>query len=265
MQSIDLANEATFHDQWAEGTELSAVKVDEAFNSPTCPENIFILSELGDVRGLTILELGTGRGEGATYFAKLGACMHVTDLSLGMVEFAKRMGEHHSVSFAGASMDGAKLACRSGAYDVIYAANTLHHVNIQQCLREVHRVLKPGGRAAFWDPIRYNPVINFYRQMANQVRTKDEHPLGRAELATMQSMFSEVKVSFFGLATLAVFLKFYFVDMIHPNEERYWKKIICDHQSFQGWYNVLRGIDRVLLTLPGVRWLAWNMAVVLTK
>ena len=265
IEQIRLEDEAAFHDQWAGSVVISDVRVDETFTSPVCPENLFILQELDDVRGLKLLELGTGLGEGATYFAKLGAQVCATDLSLGMVKLAKRVGGYHHTSFAGVTVDGARLSFQAESFDVVYAANTLHHVNTKECLREVHRVLKPGGRAAFWDPARYNPVINAYRGMAHQVRTADEHPLGRSDVTLMRSMFSKVKVGFFGLATSGVFLKFYFVDMIHPNEERYWKKLIWDYQSFRGLYTVLRGIDRVLLRLPGIRWLAWNMAVVLTK
>ena len=188
-----------------------------------------------------------------------------TDLSSGMVRLAKRVGEFHNTLFEGIIVDANRLSFPSNSFDLVYGANMLHHVNLKDCLSEVHRVLKPGGQAASWDPVRYNPIINYYRKMANQVRTEDEHPLGMDDLRLMKSMFSQTSTGFFGLTTLGVFLKFYFVDMIHPNEERYWKKIVIDYESFRALYDVLRGIDKFILKFPGIKWLAWNMAVVLTK
>jgi SAM-dependent methyltransferase len=258
-------SEAEFHDRWAESVQLDKVYVDETFLSPASPENRFILKELGDLNGLALLELGTGQGEGATFFAKQGARACATDLSAGMVNLAQRVGAYHHVVLDGAVADAEHLGFRDESFDVVYGANTLHHADLAACLSETHRVLKPGGRAAFWDPLRYNPLINAYRRMAHQVRTEGEHPLGRSDIAQMRAMFSKVKVGHLQLATLGIFLKFYFVDMIHPNEERYWKKIVRDYDSFRGFHGVLRGLDRVMLSAPGVRWLAWNIAVVLTK
>jgi SAM-dependent methyltransferase len=260
-----VAPEAAFHDSWAEDARAADVRVDETFTVPSCPENLFILEHLGSLHGARIVELGTGLGEGATYFSKCGAAAIAADISLGMLHLARRVAHHHGTSFRCIAMDASQLALADETVDIVYAANTLHHVDIAACLQEVHRVMRPGGRAAFWDPIAYNPIINIYRRMAHQVRTEDEHPLSRTDLAMMRSLFSKVEVGFFGLATLLVFCKFYFVDTVHPNEERYWKKVVSDYGSIRRLYGALRLIDRVALSLPGIRWLAWNMAVVLEK
>lgn len=260
-----LGSEAKFHDHWSAQTDQEEVLVEESFLTPSCPENLFILEKLGNLQGKTLLELGTGLGEGATFFAKRGAEVIATDISSGMLLLARRVGREHEVTFSTAVTDAAALPWADGSFDFVYAANLLHHVDIEACLQEVHRVLKPGGRAAFWDPVRYNPVINRYRKMADQVRTEDEHPLGIEDLRLMRHMFSSVQVRHLGLATLGVFIKFYFVDMVHPNEERYWKKFISDYSSFRDLYTVLGWMDRILLNIPGIRWLAWNIAVVMEK
>jgi SAM-dependent methyltransferase len=260
-----LEREEEFHDRWAESVDPATVLVAESFALPSCPENRFIAETLGDVRGLTVLELGAGLGEASVWFATQGAHVIATDLSGGMLRLVRRVAALHGTTVATAQMDGAKLSLPDASVDIVYGANVLHHVDTAACLREVHRVLKPGGRGAFWDPVQYNPVINVYRRMAGQVRSVDEHPLGTADLRTMQSLFRGVTTRFFWLATLAVFLKFYFVDQIHPNEERYWKKVINDYDSVRSWYEPLAALDRLLLRIPGVRWLSWNLAVVLTK
>lgn len=260
-----LGREEEFHDRWADAVDPAMVLVDESFTLPSCPENRFIASALGDVRGLTVLELGAGLGEASAWFAVHGARVIATDLSGGMLRVTERVAALRGASVESVQMDGATLAVADGSVDIVYGANVLHHVDTERCLREVHRVLKPGGRAAFWDPVQYNPVINVYRRMAGQVRSEDEHPLGVVDLATMRTLFRDVQVRFFWLATLAVFLKYYFVDQVHPNEERYWKKVITGYAGIRRWYAPLAALDALLLRIPGLRWWAWNMAVVLEK
>lgn len=260
-----LHREEEFHDRWAERVDPASVPVEESFTLPSCPENRFIAKALGDVRGLTVLELGAGLGEASVWFATRGAHVVSTDLSGGMLRLVRRVAARHGTSVHAVQMDGAVLALPDASVDVVYGANVLHHVDTAACLHEVHRVLRPGGRGAFWDPVRYNPIINVYRRMAGQVRSADEHPLGTEDLRTMRSLFGGVRARFFWLATLAVFLKYYFVDQVHPNEERYWKKVIGDYGGISGWYAPLAAIDALLLRIPGFRWLSWNLAVVLTK
>lgn len=260
-----LIGEEAFHDEWARSVDPAQVLVRESFTLPTCPENRWIHERLGDVRGRTVLELGAGLGEASVWFAMHGAEVIATDLSGGMLTLARRVAERHRTWLVAVQMDGAFLALADESVDIVYGANVLHHVDQATCIREVHRVLKPGGMAAFWDPLRYNPVINVYRRMATDVRTEDEHPLGRADLHLLRRRFREVDARFFWLVSLGVFLWFFVGQRVHPNRERYWKKIISDYASIAPLYGVLAAVDRVLLRVPGLRWWAWNLAVVCRK
>ena len=260
-----LDREEEFHDRWARSVDPASVRVREAFTLPTCPENQWIHAALGDVRGKTLLELGGGLGEASAWFAMHGAIVIATDLSGGMLAVARRVATHNGTGITAVQMDGAVLALADASVDIVYGANVLHHVDQAQCIGEVHRVLRPGGVAVFWDPLRYNPVINVYRRMATAVRTHDEHPLGVGDLRLLQRTFRRVDVRFFWLATLGVFVWFFFGQRVHPNVERYWKKIITDYASIAPLHRVLAAVDRVLLRIPGLRWWAWNMAVVCRK
>jgi ubiquinone/menaquinone biosynthesis C-methylase UbiE len=257
--------EEEIHDRYARDYDRSRIAADAFFNSPSCPENRFILTELGDLRGKKVLELGSGTGEGGVFFASRGADVSATDVSSEMLKVALGVAEHHGTTLTPLQMDAATLAFADETFDVVYGANVLHHVDTLACLREVKRVLKPGGKAAFWDPLTYNPVINVYRRIAHQVRSPDEHPLGRQVLDFMRTEFSDVRTDFFWLSTLLIFVKFYFIDQIHPNEERYWKKVIYDYEKIAGLYERLYRLDRMLVKIPGMRWMAWNMAVVITR
>jgi SAM-dependent methyltransferase len=259
--------ERRFHDEWAAQIDPVEVPVVASFEGSTSPEARWIVKQLGSVKGKRILELGSGAGEGAVYFARLGADVTATDISPDMLDVVKAVARHHGVELRTQLCAATDLSALPGEhFDVVYAANLLHHVEIEKCLEEVLRVLKPGGFAAFWDPIAHNPVINVYRRMAAAVRTEDEHPLRRSDLALVRRRFSEVRVEFFWLSALIVFLKFYLVDRIHPSSGRYWKLIIHRERELKSLVEPLFGLDRLLLNLlPPLKWWCWNLAIVARK
>ena len=49
-------------------------------------------------------------------------------------------------------------------FDIIYGTGILHHLNLKACLDEIERILKPGGKFVFIEPLGTNPVINLYRK-----------------------------------------------------------------------------------------------------
>jgi SAM-dependent methyltransferase len=132
-------------------------------------------------------------------------------------------------------------------------------------IREMHRVLKPGGKMCFWDPLRHNPVINIYRKMATEVRTEDETPLHINIVNEVKQQFSSTKFDTFWIATLWIFLQFYLIERVNPNQERYWKKIILEQNRLRPLYQRLERLDKFLKRIPGMRRLAWNLAIVATK
>jgi SAM-dependent methyltransferase len=134
-------------------------------------------------------------------------------------------------------------------------------VQINQCIREAHRVLKPGGCAYFWDPLEYNPAITVYRWFATKVRTTDEHPLKISDIAAIRTQFSQVEFRYFWLTALVVFFKFLVVDRHNPNQVRYWKKILQDYEKLK-WLRFFHRVDQILFRLiPPLKWWAWNVAV----
>jgi ubiquinone/menaquinone biosynthesis C-methylase UbiE len=262
-----LEKERDFHDDWAHAIDFRDVKVRETFSACTSPEPTWLARQLGDLKGKRILELGSGAGEGAVYFALAGADVTATDLSPGMLEVVEKVASHHGVAVKTMVASAEDLSSfASGSFDIVYGANTLHHVDIERCLDEVKRVLKPGGLAAFWDPVAHNPVINIYRRMASNVRTVDEHPIRRGELRYFSQRFTIVAKRFFWLTASLIFAKFYLIDRVHPNEDRYWKRIITREPELRKWYLPLATVDRFLLTLaPILGWWCWNMAIVVRK
>jgi ubiquinone/menaquinone biosynthesis C-methylase UbiE len=260
------SKEADFHDQWASEEDINHIALEEAFQEFTAPENSQILKWLGNPQGLKILELGSGLGEASLFFAKNGAEVTSTDISPGMLELVKKR----------AALVGCKLSTHvvsaneltnipDNCFDVVYSANLLHHVQIDQCVREAHRVLKPGGCAYFWDPLEYNPAITVYRWIATKVRTDDEHPLRIRDVKCIQAQFSKVEIRYFWLTALVVFFKFLIINRYDPNKVRYWKKILSDYESLK-WLRFFHSVDQLLFKLcPPLKWWAWNIAIKAVK
>jgi len=254
--------EAAFHDAWANSTRIDDVLVRECFEAPTALENQFILQRMGSLRGKKLLDIGAGLGESSVYFALQGASVTTVDISPMMVETALELGRKHGVTLEGIVSGAEDLNLPPAAYDLIYIANTIHHVQDRASLFEqMSRALKPGGVFFSYDPLAYNPVINVYRRMATGVRTPDESPLTVADLKLAQKYFSNVGHREFWLSTLLLFVKYYLKNRVHPNADRYWKRILRETPESLRWWMPLRALDRALTRVPGLRWLAWNMVM----
>jgi len=265
LESIQ-AREAKFHDGWAGNTDLHRVTVVEAFECPTAMENRFIISLMGDLKGKRVLDIGCGLGESSVYLALRGAKVTAVDVSEGMVSATCALAKAWGVNVEGRVSPAEKLAAESDSYDIVYTANTIHHVHDRPgFMAEIHRVLRRGGKFYSFDPVAYNPAINIYRRIATDVRTPDEEPLRTADLALARSYFPDLQSRFFWLLTLSLFMKYYLLDRVHPNADRYWKRIFRETPQTLSWWTPLKVLDNLITRLPLLKYLAWNVVLWGTK
>lgn len=254
--------EAAFHDQWAGQSRPQDIPLKQMFEGPVALENKFILNRMGDLNGKAILDIGAGLGESSVYFASRGATVTSLDISVEMVHFALRLAAFHGVTIQSRVMAAESLNEPDNKFDYVYIANTFHHVTDKPALmREINRVLKPGGSFFSIDPLNYNPLINVYRRMATQVRTVDEKPLTFDDVKLAGQYFADVGHREFWIAGLALFVKYFLVNRVHPNADRYWKRIFLETPQSLWWWQPLRLADCALTRLAGVRRLAWNMVM----
>jgi SAM-dependent methyltransferase len=257
--------ERNFHDRFAATIDPASINIEGMFESSTAPENRFILARTGDLNGKTILDLGCGAGESSVFFARKGAHCYAADCSQGMIALTRKLAALHGVEIIACLTDAGELPFENNIFDIVYAANLLHHVDVQKTLREIYRVLKPGGKACTWDPLRHNPLINLYRLMATDVRTPDEHPLDISIIGEAQKMFTHVVFDTFWLATLWLLCRFYLVEHVDPNHEPYWRKIHTEEPRLRKTYLRLAKIDTLLKKIPLLKKYAWNIVVVAEK
>ncbi|MEO8601012.1 MAG: class I SAM-dependent methyltransferase [bacterium] len=260
------AAERRFHDEWAGSIDPETVTPDQNFAPETAIENQYVLSRIGDIHGKRILDIGCGAGEAAVYFAQRGAHVTAIDLSGAFLQVARRVAERHDAQLALVVGAGEFLPFCDNAFDIVYGHGVLHHLALFDAMREVQRILRPGGAAFFIEPLGYNPAIDVYRWMADNVRTPDERPLRFADIDRLRPLFRRVEHREFWLTTQLVFVWFLVGMRVHPARERYWKKVLYDVDRIRWLFRPLLRLEKwIMKRFPYLRRYAWNSVISLEK
>jgi SAM-dependent methyltransferase len=126
-----------------------------------CPEGLREADArlLGDVAGRRGLEIGCGAAQCSRWLVTEGARMLALDLSAGQLAAADRLSRRCGVEVPLVQADARLLPVADGAVDFACSAfGALPFIgDTDQVMREVARVLRPGGRWAFsvTHPIRW--------------------------------------------------------------------------------------------------------------
>ena len=89
-----------------------------------------------------------------------------------------------------------------GSFDLAVGKWVLHHVDVAAAAAELRRVLRPGGRAVFFENHDRNPVLRLARRRMwgarrlHWVGTEDERPLTRDDFDTLRDTFDSVELSY---------------------------------------------------------------------
>ena len=177
---------------------------------------------LGDVTGLRIVDFGCGSGANTVLLADRGAHVWGVDISEDLIRLAQRRLEANGRAGAAQFIvtSAHDLPFPDASIDVVFGIAILHHLDLQLVSREVHRILRPGGRAIFQEPVRNSRLIRFVRALI-PYRAPDvspfERPLTDGELEAFAAPFSSMRLRPFllphvQLASVLPVVK----DQIHP-------------------------------------------------
>lgn len=118
-----------------------------------CPEGLREADArlLGDVAGARVLEVGCGAAAAARWLVTQGADVVALDLSAGMLRHAVAAGEATGVRPVLLQADAQYLPLRDSSFDIAFTAfGAVPFVDDSaRVMREVFRVLRPGGRWVF--------------------------------------------------------------------------------------------------------------------
>ncbi len=148
---------------------------------------------LGSVKGCRVLDYGCGQGEEAIYLAKMGAHVTAIDISPVGIRLTK---ERARVNGVGDRVSAMLMRCDptefpSESFDVIHGFGILHHIGLRIGMMEIKRLLRPGGRALFFEHMGNSKAIERLRPKEKHY-TKGERPVTWKEIQGMRPEFSRM-------------------------------------------------------------------------
>ena len=110
--------------------------------------HIPVAADFQSARGLQVLEIGCGLGTDGAQFAEAGADYTGVDLTEAAVELARKRFELFDLPGKFQTADAENLDFPDESFDLVYSHGVLHHTpETGKAVKEIHRVLRPGGRA----------------------------------------------------------------------------------------------------------------------
>jgi len=209
MATARLDSERRFHDEQASARARVLQLADYRFtDEPYVAHESWIapaLDALGNVRGLSVLDLGCGHGMASVVLARRGARVTGCDLSAGYLSEARMRAEANGVTLRLLACNGERLPFADGAFERIWGNAILHHLDLAQAAPELHRVLAPGGIAVFCEPWAGNRWLEWARRRLpypGKQRTADESPLSARDVAVLRRVFPNLQVRGYQLLSM---------------------------------------------------------------
>ncbi len=188
-----------------------------------------------------VLELGCGDHSQVWEHTTRDADVLAIDISQVAVDAAReRAAEESLTGVEFRLMNAEELELEDSSFDVVIGSGILHHLDTPKAMAEVARVLRPGGRGVFLEPLGHNPILRAYRRVTPGDRTPDEHPLLRSDLDAMSEWFGDVDLEFFHLLSLAALpaIKTDAFDRMVVQLDRWDRKVLANSRRLQdqSWF-----------------------------
>jgi SAM-dependent methyltransferase len=157
------------------------------------PSRVRLLAEIAkhvsNLKQKTVLDYGCGLGIDVVRYLNAGAAKVCgIDISEKYIEQAKAqclVNGYCPDQYDLRVMDAHNLEYEANSFDYVIGRGILHHLDVKVALRSLHRVLKPGGRMLFAEPLADNPLLKLFRLLTPHARTEDERPFTRRQIADL--------------------------------------------------------------------------------
>ncbi len=115
------------------------------------------IRDVGDPKDTRVLDVGFGNGIILSEFAAHGAYAYGVEIEKDLYEIAKQMLEKRGTSAQLFVYNGTQFPFDQNFFDYAYSTSVLEHMSYPDIvIKEVARVLKPGGRFYLSFPNKYN-------------------------------------------------------------------------------------------------------------
>lgn len=122
-------------------------KVDNIYLNNNNPFNMHFF-HFNDCRDKAVLDIGCGAGAAVRQYARSSAKIFAVDLTKISVERTHKSLKLFNLKGNVLQSDAAFLPFKEGSFDYVLSWGVLHHIpSTEAGIQEVHRVLKPGGKA----------------------------------------------------------------------------------------------------------------------
>ncbi len=144
----------------------------EAYRYSTYAPWMRQVMEFDRQQGKRLLEIGAGIGTDLAQFASAGAIVTDLDLSAGHLALAKENFARRGLNGEFVHHDAERLPFDDRSFDVVYSNGVIHHTpNTHAVVREIHRVLKPGGQAIVM--VYAESSIHYWRNLVWAIGIKE--------------------------------------------------------------------------------------------
>lgn len=132
-----------------------------------------------DFKNKKILEIGLGQGTDLLQFAKAGAQCHGIDITENHLNLTHLNLELHGFQADLKVCDAIHIDHEDNYFDCVYSFGVLHHIpEIEKCISEIKRVLKPGGTFLFVVYNKWSAFHLFYKLLNQGLFEKKLFELG---------------------------------------------------------------------------------------
>ena len=208
---------------------------------------------MGDLRGSTVLDFGCGEGWSSLAYARRGATVYAFDISPESVRQLTQaaMGAGLAGQIHAVVMAAERLVYPRELFDLVLGVSILHHTDLDMIGPEISRVLKPGGRGVFIEPLDHNWLLRIFRWLTPGRRTPTEHPLRVHQITALRRHFR--RVSFTG----------YYLSSVFP-QGLLW--LTGNRTAFRWGLQVTEALDRgIIRRFPFLHRYCWSAIVEVEK